>query len=92
MKRTTITFTESSNAARIQTDSKRVFGKIQKLIESHADAGAKILQAGDDGAPFDIIVPKEWVSIRPKVKRVLSEEQRKAVSERMQKIRSARKN
>lgn len=61
-------------------------GMIRRLAEKHPDE-VKIIYENEDGSIL-AHVPLEWMRIRPKKKRVLTEEQRQVLSERMRRIRS----
>ena len=42
----------------------------------------------DDDYGFMISVPQNWVRVRPPIKRVMSDEQKAAMSERMKQIKN----
>lgn len=61
---------------------------IKKLKERHPDE-VEITHVNSDGS-FVAHVPYEWMRIKPKAKRSMTEEQREALRERMREMRSSK--
>ena len=65
----------------VSTGERSMKSTIYKLAEKYPDECA-IIAENDDGSIF-AHVPKKWVRIKPPIKRNLTDEQREAISKRL---------
>lgn len=65
------------------TDERRLITRILRFYEKHPDDVTIIKRPEENDGCLYCIVPPSWLKITPPVKRELTEEQRKASSERM---------
>lgn len=83
-RETVITFDDTSDFATVYTCNKTMKTKLRKLQTEHSD---EMTVTDDDKSwgSYSVIVPKKWVVVRPprKSSRVYTEEQKKAMAERM---------
>lgn len=67
----------------LSTDERRLITRILRFYEKHPDDVTIIKRPEENDGCLYCIVPPSWLKITPPVKRELTEEQRKASSERM---------
>ena len=65
------------------SDERRFINKVRKLKEKYPDKVRIIKEPEENDGCIYCELPVEWFSIRVPVKRVLTEEQRKVLSDRM---------
>jgi len=83
---TTIDIDYREKRAYIYTSRSAVSKKLLSLCEEHDEA--EVVKVDKYGA--EISVPVDWISIKPKKKRTMSEEARKAMAERLAAVRELR--
>lgn len=74
-------------AAFFSSDEKRFINKVHRLKEQHPEQVRIIAEPEFNDGCIYCQVPTEWFTIRVPVKRVLTEEQRKEMSDRMKRVR-----
>lgn len=79
-KETAFNYLSDEKYGTLFTSEKKIINKIHKWIEKGEDVEIKHINS--DGS-IVCKVPKEWLSVRPKIKRKLTEEQRKAIVDRL---------
>ena len=67
----------------LSTDERRLITRILRFYEKHPDDVTIIKRPEENDGCLYCIVPPSWLKITPPVKRELTEEQRRASSERM---------
>ena len=70
----------------ISSDERKHINKIRKLNEQHPDEVRIIREPEQNDGCIYAEIPVSWFSIRPPVKRVLTDEQRQEMSDRMKRI------
>lgn len=71
----------------ISSDERKHINKIRKLKEKYPDDVRIIREPEQNDGCIYAEIPVSWFSIRPPVKRVLTDEQRQEMSERMKSIK-----
>ena len=79
---TSCTYTDKERMY-LSTDERRLITRILRFYEKHPDDVTIIKRPEENDGGLYCIVPPSWLKITPPVKRELTEEQRKASSERM---------
>ena len=79
---TSCTYTDKDRMY-LSTDERRLITRILRVYEKHPDDVTIIKRPEENDGCLYCIVPPSWLKITPPVKRELTEEQRKASSERM---------
>ena len=67
----------------LSTDERRLITRILRFHEKHPDDVVILKRPEENDGCLYCIVPPSWLKITPPVKRELTEEQRRASSERM---------
>lgn len=80
IRETCIGHTAGDKEIEINTSERKWVQRIKKLAEKHPEA--RIVYENEDGSIY-AKAPEEWLRIVPKVKRTLTEEQKKEVYERL---------
>lgn len=90
MRETTLDHVESENYVLYYTSEKKYMNRLRKQIESHAD---EVEVKVDDGYTLGVKLPLSWLRTPspPAKRKPMTEEQRHAARERMQKIVAAQK-
>lgn len=70
----------------VSTDERRMITRMMKLIAEHPDATEIIKRPEENDGCLYCKVPSTWLKIAPPVKREMSDEQKAAASQRMQKL------
>lgn len=70
----------------VSTDERRMITRMMKLIAEHPDETEIIKRPGENDGCLYCKVPSTWLKIAPPVKREMSDEQKAAASQRMQKL------
>lgn len=70
----------------VSTDERRMITRMMKLIAEHPDETEIIKRPEENDACLYCKVPSTWLKIAPLVKREMSDEQKAAASQRMQKL------
>lgn len=83
-RETIINFNELEEQASVYTCSKRLINQLNKLAQERKEC---IKKRGDNETFIEFLVPKKWVKIRPSSNRVMSDEQKAKISERLQNAR-----
>ena len=78
-RETIYTYNETEPNAQCFTYNKKLLNQLRQLAEDRPDDCKLLYENGDGSASYRL--PKKWIKIRPN--RILSEEQRKAASERL---------
>ena len=68
------------------SDEYRFINKVRKLKEKYPDEVRIIKQPEENDGCIYCELPTRWFSIRPPVKRVLTDEQRKELSDRIKRV------
>lgn len=68
------------------SDERKFITRVRRLAEKHPDKVRIIKQPEENDGCIYCEMPTEWLSIRPPVKRNLTDEQRQKMSERMKRI------
>lgn len=89
MAETSINYLTEDGHAVISTDERKWVNKINSLKEEYPDE-VEIRSVFKDGTVVAHI-PKGWVRVKPPVKRVLTDEQKRKAAERMAMLRAMRK-
>lgn len=92
MTETAYNQTNESKTAQVTTNEHSWITKLLKLASLHPTE-AQIIKHPDDNYGYLLInVPKSWFKISPPKKRVMTDEQRAAASERMKKMLASKLN
>lgn len=67
----------------LSTDERRLITRILRFYEKHPDDVTILKRPEENDGCLYCIVPPSWLKITPPVKREMTEEQRRASSERM---------
>lgn len=70
----------------LSTDERRMITRMMKLIAEHPDETEIIKRPEENDGCLYCKVPAMWLKIAPPVKREMSDEQKAAASQRMQKL------
>ena len=70
----------------VSTDERRMITRMMKLIAEHPDETEIIKRPEENDGCLYCKVPSTWLKIAPPVKREMSDEQKAAASQRMQKL------
>ena len=70
----------------VSTDKRRMITRMMKLIAEHPDETEIIKRPEENDGCLYCKVPSTWLKIAPPVKREMSDEQKAAASQRMQKL------
>ena len=70
----------------VSTDERRMITRMMKLIAEHPDETEIIKHPEENDGCLYCKVPSTWLKIAPPVKREMTDEQRAAASQRMQKL------
>ena len=70
----------------VSTDARRMITRMMKLIAEHPDETEIIKRPEENDGCLYCKVPSTWLKIAPPVKREMSDEQKAAASQRMQKL------
>ena len=70
----------------VLTDERRMITRMMKLIAEHPDETEIIKRPEENDGCLYCKVPSTWLKIAPPVKREMSDEQKAAASQRMQKL------
>ncbi len=70
----------------VSTDERRMITRMMKLIAEHPDETEIIKRPEENDGCLCCKVPSTWLKIAPPVKREMSDEQKAAASQRMQKL------
>ena len=70
----------------VSTDEGRMITRMMKLIAEHPDETEIIKRPEENDGCLYCKVPSTWLKIAPPVKREMSDEQKAAASQRMQKL------
>lgn len=70
----------------VSTDERRMITRMMKLIAEHPDETEIIKRPEENDSCLYCKVPSTWLKIAPPVKREMSDEQKAAASQRMQKL------
>ena len=70
----------------ISSDERKWVNKVRKLKEQHPDEVRILREPEQNDGCIYAEIPVSWFSIRPPVKRVLTDEQRQEMSDRMKRI------
>ena len=70
----------------VSTDERRMITRMMKLIAEHPDETEIIKRPEENDGCLYCKVPSTWLKIAPPVKREISDEQKAAASQRMQKL------
>ena len=70
----------------VATDDRRMITRMMKLIAEHPDETEIIKRPEENDGCLYCKVPSTWLKIAPPVKREMSDEQKAAASQRMQKL------
>ena len=70
----------------VSTDERRMITRMIKLIAEHPDETETIKRPEENDGCLYCKVPSTWLKIAPPVKREMSDEQKAAASQRMQKL------
>ena len=70
----------------VSTDERRMITRMMKLIAEHPDETEIIKRPKENDGCLYCKVPSTWLKIAPPVKREMSDEQKAAASQRMQKL------
>lgn len=85
---TIIRFDELSARATVYTHSVKLMNALDKLISRYgADSPIERITQGSEPKYATYEVPKEWVKVSPKRRQNYTEEQLKAMAERMKELR-----
>lgn len=71
----------------ISSDERKWVNKVRKLKEQHPDEVRVIREPEQNDGCIYAEIPVSWFAIRPPVKRVLTDEQRQEMSERMKSMK-----
>ena len=82
---TTINLSYQDKKAYVYTSRINVARRLLEMCEAHTDE-ASIRRLNSGG--LEIEVPLNWIIIRPKQKRELTEEQRRELAERLQSVKA----
>ena len=90
MRETTLDHVEAENYILYYTSEKKYMNRLRKQIESHAD---EVEVKVDDGYTLGAKLPLSWLRTPspPAKRKPMTEEQRQAARERMQKLVAAQK-
>lgn len=70
----------------ISSDERKFINKVRKLKEKYPDEVRIIREPEQNDGCIYAEIPSKWFSIRPPVKRVLTDEQKQEMSDRMKRI------
>ena len=70
----------------VSTDERRMITRMMKLIAEHPDETEIIKRPEENDGCLYCKVPSTWLKIAPPVKREMSDEQKAAAAQRMQKL------
>lgn len=80
-KETIINFNEAEKTASVYTMNPKLLKQLTQLVED-GNEDITIHKKYNDGA-IDFYVPKKWIKVKPPTKRVLTDEQKKALADRL---------
>lgn len=71
------------------SDERKWINKIRKLYQEHQDEMRMIAEPETNDGCIYVELPASWLKIQPKVKREISEEERRVLVERLERMRNA---
>lgn len=84
---TIINFSPGDKQADIYSSDPVVIRRLKKYADENPD---KISVIMDNASGIEVLFPMDWISFKPRKKRVMSEEQRQANAERLRSYREVR--
>jgi hypothetical protein len=91
-RETVLGWSDLTNLCEITTFNRALINKLAKLSKKHPDTYKLENEGVVDGSPYvEYIFPKRLVSLRAPNSRKMTEEQKKAASERMKEVKAKEK-
>lgn len=87
---TIILYNRAEKTASVYTFEPTLKRKLKSAMDKYPEL-VRVVQEEDSDGVMEFEVPKDWIKVTPKVKKTLSEEEKKIRVERLSKVRKEKK-